>query len=286
VFHIHEKSGPVAMFSVTPGFKDAKRRTRLYRCSNSTARYKERYAGRPEFDYCEGFGVNPQNKKRRRISTRAAEVEARTIVELVKAFRSPETLAQLREDEDRRAVAADETEETLDAAHRERDALAAEELNLAKRLGRLSPEAADAALDDLEARRADSEARVARLEADSESLAGYGATLDELLGMTVDCLSISPSDDTEYDIDTETGERFVIAPGWTDQMDYLESVARSVLEGDRSEAPVGALAWLGEMAARFSVRVLVERGEGGEVVYRFEADRGRVFGGVNPTARS
>jgi DNA invertase Pin-like site-specific DNA recombinase len=279
IYHEHVKSGPVTLSGVTPGSKDAKRRTRLYRCSHSTARYKERFKARDEFEPCEGWGVNPQNKKRRRISVRAAEIEARTILGLVEAFKSPEALRDLRDREDRRALAIEETEDTLDAAYRERDAIEEEEVDMAPTLRRLSSRAREAALDDFETRRAENAERIARLEADADDLADFGATVEAVVEVTVDYLGIAPSEaKVLFSAGTAKAEVIHLGSEWFRLMDRLRDEAAEVVAGDRSELSPEARAWLGEMVSRFGVSVTIEHGEGTKFAYHFKADRVLVFG--------
>jgi hypothetical protein len=229
--------------------------------------------------------VNPQNKKRRRISARAAEVEARAILYLVEAFKSPEALAELRAGEDRRALAIEDTEDTLAAACRERDSLDRQRARLIENARYMTEDEAATAFGKWQADKTESDGRIARAEAEAEDLAGFAVTLHELFEASVGILGVGPSDETEYDIDAETGERFVISPGWADIVADLRSDAEAILARKRKDLRSESIAWLAYVAARYGVRISIERGAGSAFVYLFEGDRGRILSTVKQEVR-
>jgi hypothetical protein len=236
---------------------------RGYRCSHATTRYRERWGQRPEFDPCVGFGRHPVKKSVKLSSVNASTIESLLILGddeqegLVDFLRSPEAIANARAKVGARDRAADETADSLDDALAEHEALRVEEGKLAKRLGRISAEAADAALDDLEARKAANADRVARLESETDYIEGLRISIEDLMGSTVSLLGGFGS------IDESTGEDL-----HERGLRFVERDALAVQTGERDDLSPETLEWLAHVVAAWDIRGRVsDTGDGYSVAF-------------------
>lgn len=256
--------------STMSGFTRSKTAPRAYRCSHSITKYTRRWEGRNEFDPCGGWGEHPRTKVPR-TSTQAARIEAEAILALVSAFESPEALAALDASAARQAIAAEDTQDTLEAAERAVDVLRveAEAILAQERRGRVSEDEAEELLAEVDTKLVAASERVERLRQAAESLAVYLPTIQDLTTMSVSLLGISPSDDE-----------------WAEVVNYLRLDADDVITGRSDDLASHSVEWLTVMAGRFDFRAtLREEVEGDEVVtwVRFEADPRLILSG-QPTA--
>jgi DNA invertase Pin-like site-specific DNA recombinase len=262
---------------------------RRYRCGTAITRYKDAHPGTPP---CSGFGParNGQDQK----SCRAALVEAVFIRKMVEALRSPEALRAFVADSDRRALAVEQTEDTMTQAKalRERLDRELERVNVIYQKGRRTEAETDLEVARLRREMAEADDRIARLNADKAEAQAFAMTIDDVMSATrtFSLVDVQPGDDpVEWvsceDIAVEAlargdveaarealaqGDlRVPYGTGWDEALDYLERDAKGVLEGRVADLSPQSIEWAAVVAGKFGVKGFTESADGVGPAVRF-----------------
>ena len=256
---------------------------RQYRCSHSIPKYKKRWQDRPEYDPCHGWhGLRSDGTRRIRTSTAisAARVEADLLKTLTHLLQDPTYLAELRT-ANRHIEEAGESRITLADAEAQRDALAAEEVVLAKRSAILSDVAFEAALDDLRKRQETNEADIERLQTEETKAASVEDTYADLQSIGFAALR-----DVPVPAKAETlppsgtlapaeGLPYVISE-WQWHLLIVRTAAEQVLSGEQAVLPEEYVDLLAAWADRLDIiGVIKDNGEKTEIEWTI--NRGAVL---------